>query len=378
MKRLTLTTLLAVTGSLVLAQGGTPAPVAAPKGVLTIRFLDVGQGDSILITSPEGKSVVIDGGKSESRMRELIRQYGIKNVQMVVATHADADHITGLIPIVALNRPQLFVNNGLSHPTQTWQKLLNVVKLAGTKGLKATGNQVVNLGSVKLTLLAPPAGMADQNTNSVGLLVQYGTFRALMTGDSESPETEAWLRTLPAFLLGPVDVYKSIHHGAANGDSLKWLQAVQPRNVVISVGQPNSYGHPTRTALDLYRKVGAVTYRTDQQGTVTVNVQPGGKYAITTERGAAPLVPPVTSPKPVTPPVVTPPRSGTPSPVPVPSPAADVYFPNCAAARAAGKSPLLRGQPGYRAGLDRDGVIWSVTGKDVFLMAPFCYRHVNI
>lgn len=335
---------------------GLASAQAAPAGVLTIRFLDVGQGDSILITSPEGKSVIIDGGKSESRMRELIRQYDIRNVSMVVATHADADHITGLIPVVALNKPQLFVNNGLSHPTQTWQKLLNIAQLAGTKGLKAVGNQVVNLGSVKLTLLAPPTGMADQNTNSVGVLVQYGAFRALMTGDSETPETDAWLRTLPASLLGPVDVYKSIHHGAANGDSLKWLQAVKPKNVVISVGQPNSYGHPTKTALDLYRKVGATTYRTDQQGTVTVTVQPGGKFEITTEKGGAPKVTPAAAP---TTPVVTPtpaPGGTIKSPVPLtPPPARDVYYPNCDAVRAAGASPLLRGQPGYRAGLDRDG-----------------------
>lgn len=355
MKRLTLTALLALTSSLAMAQGSTPVPVDAPKGVVTIRFLDVGQGDSILITSPEGKSVVIDGGKSESRMRELIRQYDIRNVSMVVATHADADHITGLIPVVALNKPQLFVNNGLSHPTQTWQKLLNIAQLAGTKGLRATGNQVVNLGSVKLTLLAPPAGMTDQNTNSVGLLVQYGTFRALMTGDSETPETDAWLRTLPASLLGPVDVYKSVHHGAANGDSLKWLQVVKPKNVVISVGQPNSYGHPTKTALDLYRKVGATTYRTDQQGTVTVTVQPGGKFEITTEKGGAPKVTPAASPTtPVTP--IPAPGGTIKSPVPLPPPPArDVYYPNCDAVRAAGASPLLRGQPGYRAGLDRDG-----------------------
>ena len=332
---------------------------AAPAGVLTIRFLDVGQGDSILITSPEGKSVVIDGGKSESRMRELIRQYDIKNVAMIVATHADADHITGLIPIVALNKPQLFVNNGLGHPTQTWQKLVNIAQLAGTKGLKATGNQVINLGSVKLTVLAPPADMPDQNTNSVGVLVQYGTFRALMTGDSETPETSAWLRTLPADLLGPVDVYKSIHHGAANGDSLRWLEAVKPKNVVISVGQPNSYGHPTKAALDLYKRVGATTYRTDQQGTVTVTVQPGGKYAISTEKGQPVLKAiqppaPVTLPRPVTPP----PQPGgvikAPGPL-TPPPARDVYYPNCDAVRAAGASPLLRGQPGYRAGLDRDG-----------------------
>lgn len=323
---------------------GLASAQAAPAGVLTIRFLDVGQGDSILITSPEGKSVVIDGGKSEARMRELIRQYDIRNVSMVVATHADADHITGLIPVVALNRPQLFVNNGLSHTTQTWQKLLNVVQLADTKGLKASGNQVINLGSVKLTVLAPPSGMPDQNTNSVGLLVQYGTFRALMTGDSETPETSAWLKSLPASLLGPVDVYKSIHHGAANGDNAQWLAAVKPKNVVISVG-PNNYGHPTKAALELYRKVGATTYRTDLQGTVTVTVQPGGKYAITTEQRNGTVPAPATTPAPRT----------QPAPAPMNPPVPSAYYANCAAARAAGAAPLLRGQPGYRAALDRDG-----------------------
>ncbi|WP_233554413.1 excalibur calcium-binding domain-containing protein [Deinococcus cavernae] len=330
---------------------GFAAAQAAPAGVLTIRFLDVGQGDAVLITSPEGKSVLVDGGRSESRMRELIRQYDIKNVSLVVATHADSDHITGLVPIVALNRPQYFVNNGLAGTTQIWQKLTNVVQQAGTKGLKAA-DQVINLGSVKLTVLPPPPGMKDQNTNSVGLLVQYGTFRALVTGDSESPETMAWLQKYPSSTFGPVDVYKSIHHGAVNGDTITWLRAVQPKNVVISVG-PNNYGHPTRQALDLYRSVKATTYRTDQQGTVTVTVQPGGRYAITTEKGAA--VPVRPTPAPAVP--VTPAPGGTiKSPVPLtPPPARDLYYPNCAAVRAAGAAPLLRGQPGYRAGLDRDG-----------------------
>ncbi|RJF75571.1 MBL fold metallo-hydrolase [Deinococcus cavernae] len=329
---------------------GFAAAQAAPAGVLTIRFLDVGQGDAVLITSPEGKSVLVDGGKSESQMRELIRQYDIKNVSLVVATHADSDHITGLVPIVALNRPQYFLNNGLAGTTRIWEKLTNVVQQAGTKGLKAS-DQVINLGSVKLTVLPPPPGMKDQNTNSVGLLVQYGTFRALMTGDSESPETMAWLRRYSSGTFGPVDVYKSIHHGAANGDTITWLRAVQPKNVVISVG-PNNYGHPTPQALDLYRSVNATTYRTDQQGTVTVTVQPGGRYAITTERGAAV---PTRTPVPAVP--VTPTPGGTiKSPAPLtPPPARETYYPNCAAVRAAGAAPLLRGQPGYRAGLDRDG-----------------------
>ncbi|WP_407650130.1 excalibur calcium-binding domain-containing protein [Deinococcus rhizophilus] len=137
-------------------------------------------------------------------------------------------------------------------------------------------------------------------------------------------------------------MYKSIHHGAANGDSAAWLAAVRPKNVVIGVG-PNNYGHPTSTALNLYRKVGANVFRTDQQGTVTVRVQPGGRYAITTERRAA-------APAPASAPA---PRS-QPAPVPVAPSASSVYYPNCAAARAAGAAPVRVGQPGYGTHLDRD------------------------
>lgn len=268
-----------------LCAGSLAAAQAAPKGVLTIRFLDVGQGDAVLITAPEGQSLMYDGGRSESRMRDLIRQYDIQNVSLVAASHADSDHITGLIPVVALNKPRYFLNNGLAGTTRTWTKLTNVVSQAGTQGLPAR-DQTINLGSVKITVLPPPPGMPknNQNLNSVGLLVQYGEFRALMTGDSETAETAGWLRKYPATTLGPVQVYKSIHHGAANGDNANWLKAVRPSNVVVSVG-PNNYGHPTSRALNLYRSVGARTYRTDQEGTVTVTVQPGGAYSLVTERG---------------------------------------------------------------------------------------------
>lgn len=313
----------------------------ASAQALTIRFLDVGQGDAVLVTAPEGQSLMYDGGRTESRMRELIRQYQISNVVLAVSSHADADHSTGLIPIVALSRPRFFVNNGVAGDTQTFDRLMNVISQAGTQGMVAD-NQVFNLGSVKVTVLAPPAGMPRgyQNVNSVGLLIEYAGFRALMTGDSELLETNGWLRKYPPSFLGPVNVYKSIHHGASNGDTPAWLAAVRPQNVVISVG-PNTYGHPTRTALNLYRSVGATVYRTDEQGTVTVTVQPSGAFSIATERGAAVQVAPVSP--------VVPPRPATPVTAPAP------YYRSCAEARAAGAAPLLRGQPGYRPELDRDG-----------------------
>ena len=317
---------------------GLVSAQAAPGGVLTLRFLDVGQGDAVLITSPEGKSVLYDGGRSETRMQALLTQYQVKSLDLVVASHADADHITGLVPAVQQFKPKYFLNNGLAGTTQIWQKLVTTAQQAGTQGLIAKG-QVINLGSVKLTVLPPPPGMKDQNTSSVGLLVQYGSFRALMTGDSETPETTAWLRQYPAATLGPVDVYKSIHHGARNGDSIRWLAAVRPANVVIGVG-PNNYGHPTAEAITLYKKAGAAIYRTDLNGTVTVTVQPGGAYTLSAAKGTGTAATRTQAPPSVTPPA---------------PPASSVVYPNCAAVRAAGKAPLLRGQPGYSPNLDRDG-----------------------
>ena len=334
--------------ALALLCGTVAAAQAAPRGVLTIRFLDVGQGDAVLITAPEGQSLLYDGGRSESRMRELIRQYDIGNVSLVAASHGDGDHITGLIPVTALYKPKFFLNNGLAATTQTWGRLMNVVSQAGTQGLLAK-DQTINLGSVKITVLPPPPGMPknDQNLNSVGLLVQYGGFKALMTGDAETAETAAWLRKYPATTFGPVQVYKSIHHGATNGDNATWLKAVRPSNVVISVG-PNNYGHPTQSALNLYHSVGATTYRTDLNGTVTVTVRPTGAYTITTERGQGTQG--ASTPAPVRP---------TAAPAAAPSrpvvPSQNVIYRSCAEARAAGAAPLLRGQPGYSTKLDRDG-----------------------
>ncbi|SMB80121.1 excalibur calcium-binding domain-containing protein [Deinococcus hopiensis] len=316
----------------------TLAAAQATPGVLTLRFLDVGQGDAVLITSPEGKSVLYDGGRSEVRLQTLLRQYGVQSLDLVAASHGDADHITGLTPAVRLYRPKLFLNNGIAANTQAWSKLVTAARNAGTQGLLAK-DQVINLGSVKITVIPPPPGMprGEQNVNSVGLLVQYGSFRALMTGDSETEETRAWLKKYPAGFLGPVQVYKSIHHGAKNGDNAAWLAAVRPLNVVIGVG-PNNYGHPTAEALTLYKKEGAGVYRTDLQGTVTVVVQANGQFAITAEKGQAVA-----------------PNRGKGTAAPAKGPTTPAPYRSCAAARAAGVTPLRRGQPGYSAALDRDG-----------------------
>lgn len=253
-----------------------------PDGAVTVRFLDVGQGDAILIRSPEGKTMLVDGGRSTTRMAEYMTKYQIDKIDLMVATHADADHIAGLVE-AAKAKPKLFINNGLGGTTQTWDKLVSALQDAGTTFQKAN-NQAINMGTVKVRVIAPPAGMSDtdQNDNSVGIRIDFGDFHALMTGDSETPETTGWLNENRAEVQGPIQVYKSIHHGASNGDHQAWLSAVKAQNVVISVG-PNNYGHPTDAALSLYKKNGIRIYRTDESGTVTFTGKSDGTYKVFTE-----------------------------------------------------------------------------------------------
>ncbi|GAA5513158.1 hypothetical protein Dcar01_01884 [Deinococcus carri] len=254
-----------------------------PAGQITLRFLDVGQGDAVLVRSPEGKTLLYDGGRSTSKMQDYLQTYGVDRLDLMVASHADADHIAGLVPAAQQAKPRLFINNGLAGTTQTWDRLVTALKDAGTTFQKAN-NQVLNLGSVKVRVIAPPPGMGDdQNDNSVGLRIEFGDFRALLTGDSETPETDGWLAGNRPEIRGPFQAYKSIHHGAANGDHQAWLAAVRPENVVISVGE-NNYGHPTRKALDLYKQNGVRIYRTDRQGTVTFTGNADGTYTVTTDR----------------------------------------------------------------------------------------------
>lgn len=255
----------------------------APTGQMVIRFLDVGQGDAVLVRSPEGKTMLYDGGRSAERMRTHLDTYGVDKIDLMVASHADADHIAGLVPAAQRAKPTLFINNGIAGTTQTWDRLVTALEEAGTTFQKAN-KQVVNLGSVKVRVIAPPPGMGDdQNENSVGVRIEFGEFRALLTGDSEKPETEAWLEQDRPEIRGPFQLYKSIHHGAANGDHPAWLATVRPENVVIGVGE-NNYGHPTQTALNLYRETGARVYRTDRQGTVTFTANADGTYTATTDR----------------------------------------------------------------------------------------------
>lgn len=246
------------------AAGPLPVPVE-------LRFLDVGQGDAVLIRAPGGRAVLYDGGGDGERLLGLLERAGVTSLELVIASHNHADHIGGLAAVIARYRPRYVIENGVPHTTRTYERFLRAILAAGTERLAPT-RRVLALDSVRLEILPPPPpgeAAAGQNGSSVGLRVEYGAFSATLLGDAEGPQHRWWLAR-HRDLLAPVRVHKASHHGSVNGDTRALLDRLRPEVVVIGVGGGNRYGHPDARTLALYREIGAEVHRTDRHGTVTI------------------------------------------------------------------------------------------------------------
>lgn len=251
----------------------------APSEGLELHFIDVGQGDSVLIRSPSGQNVLIDGGRRKDDALEYLRSVGVTSLELVIASHADADHIGGLEEVVRAYRPRFFMDNGIPHDTATYRGLLEAVQDAGSQLVSPTGRRI-GLGDASLQVIPPPGDESlGNNDNSVGVVVSYGEFDTALTGDAERLEFGWWQENVPN-LLRKVEVYKAAHHGSPNGDSPESMAAFSPETVVISVGADNDYGHPSGTALGLYDEAEAAVYRTDESGTVVVTASANGSYNV--------------------------------------------------------------------------------------------------
>lgn len=257
---------------------------------LEVHFIDVGQGDAVLVRSPSGQTVLYDGGRSRDTVLEYLQRVGVSSLDLVIASHPDADHIGGLAAAVRAYRPRFYLDNGLPYSTRTYEDLLLAVQEAGSQVLEPTARRV-GLGDAELQVIPPPGIEAwGNNDNSVGVVITYGDFRAALTGDAEHAQVGWWLENVPE-LLEPVQVYKSSHHGSPKGDSAGSIGAFRPETVVISVGLDNAYGHPAPEIRALYESVRATVYRTDLQGTVVVTAAADGSYTVRTERAGEPSVP---------------------------------------------------------------------------------------
>ncbi len=241
----------------------------------------MGQGDAALITTPEGRRVLIDAGPGADDVADLLASEGIDTLDLVVASHNHADHIGGMPEVFRRFVVRAYVENGIPHTTATYARTLSAVEQEpGLQYLVAT-DRTITLGVVSVRILPPPRLDGSQNNNSVGILVEYGRFRALYTGDSEAKELHEWLRTAQ---IPRVTILKVAHHGSATGTVAAWVHATAPAVAVASLGPGNAYGHPSPDVEAAWSATGAQMYRTDRHGTIDVDATADGRFTVRSSR----------------------------------------------------------------------------------------------
>jgi competence protein ComEC len=203
---------------------------------------------------------------------------GIDEVDLLVATHPHGGHIGGLDDVLTARPVGSYMDNGLPHTTETYLELMATVERLDVTYLEAVPRSIA-LGEVTFEVLPMPAEVPGHNDRSVGLLLRFGAFAALLTGDSERTELTRWV---DSGVLPDVTLLKAPHHGAANGFTRDFLEASAPEVVVISVGAQNHYLHPRPEALTAYSSVADTVLRTDRDGHVTILGYADGRYDIVT------------------------------------------------------------------------------------------------
>ena len=251
---------------------------SAQTGSVELIFLDVGQGDAIVVRSPEGKVALIDSG-DDPGIVYLLRRHGIDSIDIVIASHPHADHIGGMAAVLAEFPVRYYMDNDVPHTTATYRNVLWAVRNSDVTYLEATA-RTIELGSIDIHVL-PPMPEGDQlNNQSIGLLVEYGEFKALLTGDSEIAELNHFM----SLDVSDVTLLKAAHHGSRDAVSPAWLSRTKPEVVVISVGGGNPYGHPHEWAMRYYRAASDAIYRTDLHGGVTIQGNVDGTFVVSTGR----------------------------------------------------------------------------------------------
>jgi len=234
---------------------------------LQINFCDVGQGDSSLV-SLGNFQLLVDGGPDNKVLSCLgkVMPFWDKTIEMVVLTHPQADHMTGLIEVFERFKVQRFMASKAASPTAEYIALSQVVKEENCEVGEFLQGEAVKVGQLKLTVLWPKKGKEVKDVNELSSVIMgsFGELDFLLTGDIGEKEEKLIMDELK-----PVEILKVAHHGSKYSSSQVFLETVKPQVGVISVGK-NYFGHPTEEVLGRLEAVGSKVLRTDQQGTVRI------------------------------------------------------------------------------------------------------------
>jgi len=236
-------------------------------GEAAVHFIDVGQGDSVLIQTTEG-SVLIDGGNTNmgSRVVEYLRDVGVAEIAYVVATHPHADHIGGLVTVLGEFPIETLIMPNVVHDSRTFERFLDVVEQRDIPLREPIVGSSFYVGEAEFTIIAPNSTVYQNlNDYSVSLRMQLGNTVFIFTGDAER---QSELEMTQHFISA--DVLHIGHHGSNTSTTQEFLDAVSPTIAVINVGE-NTYGHPSSDVLDRLSNSGVYSiYRSDYHGDIVI------------------------------------------------------------------------------------------------------------
>lgn len=256
-----------------LAVAVTPPPEAPALRPLEVHFIDVGQGDGMLIRSPAGKTVLIDAGNvgAGGAVNDYLGKLGVEGLDLVIVSHPHMDHMGGMLEVLEKHPPKAYLDPGYVHPIANYDALLDWLEAKSVPVMVGRAGRTITLEpGITLELLAPESPLlfgtrSDANSNSVVAKLVYGKVSFLFTGDSED-ETEKRVMRYTNSL--EATVLKVAHHGGRHSTSDVWLSRVLPTYAVISAGALNRYKHPTKETLGRLSSRGIQVFRTDTQGDI--------------------------------------------------------------------------------------------------------------
>lgn len=246
---------------------------ALPQKYLEVDFFDVGQGDAIFIETPSRHQILIDGGPGDVVLEKLGREMGFfdREIDLVVATHGDADHLAGLIEVLRRYEVGELVFNGYDKQSGLYREFLEAARERGVEPIAVDSGEVKHLpDGVEMLFLWPDKNLSESfvkkhNNTGVVARLNYGETSFLLTSDIEG-KVEKILTDKNLNL--ETDVLKIAHHGSKTSTTEEFLRAVMPQAVVISVGGDNSYGHPHPNVLERLSDFALPILRTDLNGDI--------------------------------------------------------------------------------------------------------------
>lgn len=320
-----------------------------PAKEMFAHFIDVGQGDSILIQTPNGKTVLIDGGKKSAgdKVVAYLKKAGVTTIDLLVATHPDADHIGGLVDVLNAFTVIKVLDSGKEHTTDTYLEFLSLIDSKNIPyQVPSTGHEENLEPAINIQVLnSGDQGSSDNNENSIVLRMTYNNISFLLTGDATTDIEEEMMTRFNV----KSTILKAGHHGAGTSTSQPFVNAVKPEVAILSYGENNSYGHPVSEVVNRLNVVGAKLYSTALSGDIVVRTD-GQTYTIFSKpwnNSPAPTPEPIPTPQP------------TPKPGLEVIPGAPTSFKNCTEFRVYYPEGVKKGHPAYDTKHDRDNDGWA-------------------